>query len=55
MNIFIIIIEQGYVSIKYRRPYDWMEDKDNAEKEEQFQEEDNIKSANKRNGPILGL
>ena len=25
MNIFIIIIEQGYMSVKYKRAYDWLE------------------------------
>ena len=25
MNIFIIIIEQGYMSIKYKKAYDWLE------------------------------
>lgn len=28
MNIFIIIIEQGYMSIKYKKAYDWMEEDD---------------------------
>ncbi len=28
MNIFIIIIEQGYMSIKYKKAYDWLEEDD---------------------------
>jgi hypothetical protein len=28
MNIFIIIIEQGYMSVKYKKPYDWLEKDD---------------------------
>jgi len=26
MNIFIIIIEQGYLTIKYKKAYDWLEE-----------------------------
>lgn len=28
MNIFIIIIEQGYMSVKYKKAYDWLEEDD---------------------------
>jgi hypothetical protein len=28
MNIFIIIIEQGYMSIKYKKAFDWLEEDD---------------------------
>lgn len=28
MNIFIVIIEQGYMSIKYKKAYDWLEEDD---------------------------
>jgi hypothetical protein len=28
MNIFIIIIEQGYMSVKYKKSYDWLEEDD---------------------------
>ena len=30
MNIFIIIIEQGYMSVKYKKAYDWLEEDDEA-------------------------
>jgi len=28
MNIFIVIIEQGYMSVKYKKSYDWLEEDD---------------------------
>jgi hypothetical protein len=28
MNIFIIIIEQGYMSVKYKKSYGWLEEDD---------------------------
>ena len=28
MNIFIIIIEQGYMSVKYKKAFDWLEEDD---------------------------
>ncbi len=31
MNIFIAIIEQAYISIKYKKEYDWLEEDDTDE------------------------
>jgi hypothetical protein len=31
MNIFIVIIEQGYMSVKYKKAYDWLEEDDTDE------------------------
>jgi len=31
MNIFIAIIEQAYISIKYKKEYDWLEEDDTEE------------------------
>ena len=31
MNIFIAIIEQAYISIKYKKAYDWFEEDDTEE------------------------
>lgn len=31
MNIFIVIIEQGYMSVKYKKAYDWLEEDDTEE------------------------
>ncbi len=28
MNVFVIIIEQGYLSIKYKKAYGWLEQDD---------------------------
>ena len=28
MNIFIVIIEQGYMSVKYKKSFDWLEEDD---------------------------
>eukprot|EP00347_Sterkiella_histriomuscorum_P004141 403361598 len=34
MNIFIIIIEQGYLSVKYKRAYDWLDYNANLNQQE---------------------
>jgi hypothetical protein len=36
MNIFIVIIEQGYMSVKYKKAYDWLEDEGEGEEDGQF-------------------
>ena len=34
MNIFIIIIEQGYLTIKYKKAYDWLEEDEQSQNPE---------------------
>jgi hypothetical protein len=33
MNIFIVIIEQGYMSVKYKKAYDWLDDEGEGEED----------------------
>lgn len=50
MNIFIIIIEQGYLSVKFKKAYDWLE-QDDEDSDQNFgpaPEEINLGSGNQK-------
>ena len=43
MNIFIIIIEQGYMSVKYKKAYDWLEEDDEAAEDANLNPDPNMR------------
>ncbi len=40
MNVFVIIIEQGYLSIKYKKAYGWLEEDDDNDEDKNQDEDD---------------